>query len=59
MIMSILLPDQGTVAVLKFASALDAKDKIGYLPEERGIHKKMKVGAFRHSLVRACHKTDN
>lgn len=27
-------------------SALAAKDRIGYLPEERGVYRKMKVGAF-------------
>jgi len=43
MIMSIIVPDQGTVEVLG-GSALGAKDRIGYLPEERGLYKKMKVG---------------
>ena len=46
MIMSILLPDSGEVSVLGCESALDAKDRIGYLPEERGIYKKMKVTSF-------------
>ncbi len=46
MIMSILFPDRGEVSVLGHASALDAKDRIGYLPEERGVYKKMKVGGF-------------
>ncbi len=46
MIMSILFSDQGDVQVLGHDSALDAKDRIGYLPEERGVYKKMKVGAF-------------
>jgi ABC-2 type transport system ATP-binding protein len=45
-IMSILFPDRGEVRVLGHKSALDAKDRIGYLPEERGVYKKMKVGAF-------------
>ena len=45
-IMSILLPDSGTVSVLGCDSALEAKDRIGYLPEERGIYKKMKVTSF-------------
>ena len=49
MIMSILLPDSGEISVLGSASALDAKDRIGYLPEERGVYKKMKVSSFlRH-----------
>src|SRR5512147_2786974 len=46
MIMSILFPDTGTVSVLGHASALEAKDRIGYLPEERGVYRKMRVGAF-------------
>ncbi len=46
MIMSILFPDRGDIRVLGRASALEAKDRIGYLPEERGVYKKMKVGAF-------------
>ncbi len=46
MIMSILFPDRGELAVLGHGSALDAKDRIGYLPEERGVYKKMKVAPF-------------
>ena len=46
MILSILMPDRGELRVLGLASALDAKDRIGYLPEERGLYKKMRVGAF-------------
>ncbi len=45
MIMSIIYPDVGTVKVLG-GSALKAKDRIGYLPEERGIYRKMRVGEF-------------
>lgn len=45
-IMSILFPDSGKVEVLGRASALEAKDRIGYLPEERGVYRKMRVGAF-------------
>jgi ABC-2 type transport system ATP-binding protein len=46
MIMSILFPDSGELSVLGRKSALEAKDRIGYLPEERGVYRKMKVGAF-------------
>jgi ABC-2 type transport system ATP-binding protein len=46
MIMSILFPDSGTLRILGQASALQAKDRIGYLPEERGVYRKMRVGAF-------------
>src|SRR5687767_4194134 len=46
MIMSILFPDSGELSVLGRASALEAKDRIGYLPEERGVYRKMRVGDF-------------
>ena len=46
MIMSILFPDSGTLSVLGCASASEAKDRIGYLPEERGVYPKMRVLAF-------------
>jgi ABC-2 type transport system ATP-binding protein len=46
LIMSILFPDMGDVRVLGHASALEAKDRIGYLPEERGVYRKMRVGAY-------------
>ncbi len=46
MIMSILFPDSGTLSVLGKKSAVESKDRIGYLPEERGVYKKMKVAAF-------------
>ena len=46
LIMSILFADAGELTVLGHRSALDAKDRIGYLPEERGVYRKMQVGAF-------------
>lgn len=46
MIMSILFPDSGSMTVLGKPSALEAKNRIGYLPEERGVYRKMKVRAF-------------
>jgi ABC-2 type transport system ATP-binding protein len=46
MIMSILFPDSGTLSVLGRRSALEAKDRIGYLPEERGVYRRMRVDAF-------------
>jgi ABC-2 type transport system ATP-binding protein len=46
MIMSILFPDRGELSVLGRPAAIDAKDRIGYLPEERGVYRNMKVGAF-------------
>jgi len=52
MIMSIIFPDKGDLAVLGHASALDSKDLIGYLPEERGVYRKMRVGAFLNFMGR-------
>jgi ABC-2 type transport system ATP-binding protein len=52
MVMSILFPDSGELSVLGHRSALDAKDRIGYLPEERGVYRKMKVGAFLTYMAR-------
>ncbi len=46
MLMSILFPDSGTLQVLGKKSALQSKDRIGYLPEERGVYRKMKVTQF-------------
>ncbi len=46
MMLSILFPDSGELSILGRKSALEAKDRIGYLPEERGLYKKMKVGPF-------------
>jgi ABC-2 type transport system ATP-binding protein len=52
MIMSILFPDAGELSVLGHRSALAAKDRIGYLPEERGVYRKMRVGAFLNYMAR-------
>jgi ABC-2 type transport system ATP-binding protein len=51
MIMSIILPDAGHIEVLG-ATALDAKDRIGYLPEERGLYRKMRVAEFLRYMAR-------
>jgi ABC-2 type transport system ATP-binding protein len=50
MIMSIIYPDEGSIDVLG-SSALDNKDRIGYLPEERGLYRKMRVGEFLHYMA--------
>jgi ABC-2 type transport system ATP-binding protein len=52
MIMSILFPDSGELRVLGHGSALHAKDRIGYLPEERGVYRKMRVGNFLRYMAR-------
>src|SRR5438093_13442112 len=43
MIMRILHPDRGEIEVLGGRSPEAANDRIGYLPEERGLYKQMKV----------------
>ncbi len=43
MIMNILYPDRGEVRVFGQPMAGAASDRIGYLPEERGLYKRMKV----------------
>lgn len=52
MIMSIIFPDSGELSVLGRPSAVESKDRIGYLPEERGIYRKMRVGAFLAYMAR-------
>ena len=43
MIMSILYPDSGRLRVLGNNQPEAVKDRLGYLPEEKGLYKKMKV----------------
>jgi ABC-2 type transport system ATP-binding protein len=43
MIMNIIAPDQGTIEILGRPFSEKMKDNIGYLPEERGLYRKMKV----------------
>ena len=43
MIMNILLPDAGEVTVFGRHSSSSARDDVGYLPEERGLYKRMPV----------------
>jgi ABC-2 type transport system ATP-binding protein len=52
LIMSILFPDSGELEVLGKRSAVESKDRIGYLPEERGVYRKMKVGHFLTYMAR-------
>lgn len=42
-ILSILEPTSGRVEVLGHGSAMEVRDRIGYLPEEKGLYKKMKA----------------
>ena len=43
MIMDIIRPDEGTIRLLGSTDPEVRRDRIGYLPEERGIYRKMKV----------------
>jgi ABC-2 type transport system ATP-binding protein len=43
MIMHILLPDSGGIEVLGTADTAAARDRVSYLPEERGLYKNMTV----------------
>lgn len=43
MVLRIFQPDEGTVTVLGAAHGKTADDRLGYLPEERGLYKRMKV----------------
>ncbi len=44
MVMNIIIPDEGTIKVLNRKMDEAMKSRIGYLPEDRGLYPKMKVG---------------
>lgn len=61
MILHIFHPDQGRIEVLGQVSTRAANDRIGYLPEERGLYRKMSVrrvlsyyGALKGMRKREC-----
>jgi ABC-2 type transport system ATP-binding protein len=43
MIMNILYPDSGQLKVFGESISASTMDRVGYLPEERGLYRKMKV----------------
>jgi ABC-2 type transport system ATP-binding protein len=45
MVLDIIRPSSGTVCILGSDSALKVRNRIGYLPEEKGLYKKMKAWA--------------
>lgn len=55
MILRIFQPDSGRVTVLGATSGKVADDRVGYLPEERGLYKRMKV----HDLLAYYAKLKN
>src|SRR5687767_3454243 len=44
MIVNITAPDSGRIEVFGKQITPQLQDRLGYLPEERGLYKKMKVG---------------
>jgi ABC-2 type transport system ATP-binding protein len=44
MIVNITVPDSGRIELFGQAMRTSLQDRIGYLPEERGLYRKMKVG---------------
>jgi ABC-2 type transport system ATP-binding protein len=43
MINNILIPDEGNISIFGEKVSYDLQNRIGYLPEERGLYKKVKV----------------
>jgi ABC-2 type transport system ATP-binding protein len=50
MIMNIIVPDSGKIEILGNSFSSDLQNKIGYLPEERGLYPKMKLLAHLQFL---------
>jgi ABC-2 type transport system ATP-binding protein len=44
MIVNITAPDEGSVELFGRAMSSEMQNRIGYLPEERGLYKKMRIG---------------
>lgn len=44
MVMNIIIPDEGLIKVLGRKMDEKMKERVGYLPEDRGLYPKMKVG---------------
>lgn len=60
MITGIFMPDSGEVEWLGGASSVPFRDRIGYLPEERGLYKQMKVWELLVFLaeIKGCRPAD-
>jgi ABC-2 type transport system ATP-binding protein len=43
-IMNIIRPDSGNIRIFDDGADIRARSRIGYMPEERGLYRKMKVG---------------
>ncbi len=44
MIMDIIMPDKGQILLMGKPNSMQLRDSVGYLPEERGLYRKMKIG---------------
>jgi len=52
MILNVIAPDSGTITILGQDSTADSiMDRVGYLPEERGLYRKMKVRSILRFLA--------
>lgn len=60
MIMHILLPDQGEIEVLGSRDTSAARDQVSYLPEERGLYKKMSVRRLLryYAALKGCRQSE-
>ena len=60
MILRIFPPDAGTIRVLGNEQGKTADDRLGYLPEERGMYKRMKVRSLLkyYSKLKGHHNCD-
>jgi ABC-2 type transport system ATP-binding protein len=43
MLMDIIKPDEGTIRLLGYPPGSEAQERIGYLPEERGLYRNLKL----------------
>lgn len=60
MILDIIRPDEGEIEVLGCKSAMQVRNRIGYLPEEKGLYKKMKVWSIisYFATLKGMHRKD-
>src|SRR5499427_983386 len=57
MIVNITVPDSGRIELFGQPMSTQLQDRIGYLPEERGLYKKMKVGEQLRFFAELKHLT--
>ena len=59
MLMNIIRPDEGRIDVLGEGASEATKARLGYLPEERGLYKKMRVGELLRFFGRIKGRRDD